>query len=210
MIPISLSALLSGFTLGASLIIAIGAQNAFVLRQGLKRHHVFVTACICTLCDAILITLGVAGFGTIVTSIPLLALIATWGGAAFLLIYGLRSFRSALHSASLEVDATQPPPPSIQATALTILALSLLNPHVYLDTVVLVGSIGAHYPLEQRSSFAIGAMSASFCWFFGLAYGAAWLTPLFRKPLAWRILDCIVGVVMWGIAGSLIWSALVH
>jgi L-lysine exporter family protein LysE/ArgO len=202
------SVLLQGFALGASLIIAIGAQNAFVLRQGLKRVHVFLSASVCTLCDMALIALGVAGLGTLISTNPILTQIATWGGAAFLLYYGLRSFRSALKTNKLEAESALGQPVRVRDTLVTLLAISLLNPHVYLDTVVLVGSIGAHYPGNQRIYFALGAMSASLVWFFSLAYGAVWLAPLFRRPMAWRILDALVGCVMWSIAGTLIWSAL--
>src|SRR5262249_335125 len=146
--------LLQGFGLGASLIIAIGAQNAFVLQQGLKRLHVFMTATICTLCDALLITLGVAGLGVIVTQIPALNMLATWGGAAFLLYYGFRSFRSALQTSALDAERMGRQAATLRATVLTVLAVSLLNPHVYLDTVVLVGSVGAHYPAAERAAFA--------------------------------------------------------
>ncbi len=207
---ISLSPLLQGFGLGASLIIAIGAQNAFVLRQGLRRQHVFATATVCTLCDAVLILLGVGGLGSLIATVPLLSALATWGGAAFLLFYGLRSFRSALRPGTLEASKPSAAAGKLRGTILTVLALSLLNPHVYLDTVVLVGSIGAHYPAGERASFALGAMLASLTWFFGLAYGASWLAPLFQRPLAWRVLDMLVGCVMWGIALSLIWTALHH
>lgn len=207
MFDLTLSPLLQGFGLGASLIIAIGAQNAFVLRQGLKRHHVFTTAAICTLCDMILIVLGVGGLGTLIATAPVLTAIATWGGAAFLLFYGFRSFRSALRPASLDTQKMPTSSGQLRNTILTVLALSLLNPHVYLDTVVLVGSIGAHYPVTLRASFALGAMLASLTWFFGLAYGAAWLTPLFQRPIAWRVLDTAVGIIMWTIALSLIWTS---
>jgi len=199
--------LLQGFGLGASLIIAIGAQNAFVLRQGIKKQHVFVIACVCTLCDALLIVLGVGGFGSLIAGVPLLTIVATWGGAAFLLFYGLRSFRSAFHPTVLSNDTVGAQPMRLRNTILTVLALSLLNPHVYLDTVVLLGSIGAHYLAGARISFAIGAMLASFAWFFSLAYGAAWLAPLFKRPIAWRVLDAMVGCIMWAIAASLLWTA---
>jgi L-lysine exporter family protein LysE/ArgO len=195
-----------GFGLGASLIIAIGAQNAFVLQQGLKRLHIFVTALLCTLCDAVLITLGVAGLSALVAQAPLLSAAATWGGAAFLFLYGIRSFQSALRPAALDAEKIGARAPTLRATILTVLAVSLLNPHVYLDTLVLVGSVGAHYPASERAAFALGAMLASFTWFFGLAYGASWLTPLFKRPAAWRILDVLIGAVMWTIAASLIWS----
>lgn len=207
MLEFTVAPFLQGFGLGAGLIIAIGAQNAFVLRQGLLRRYVFVTALLCTLCDATLIALGVGGLGTLIAQAPTLTAIATWGGAAFLLWYGLRSFRAALRPSALNA-AGATGTTSLRATVLTVLAFSLLNPHVYLDTVVLVGSIGARYPADQRGTFALGAMLASLIWFFGLAYGAAWLAPLFQRPIAWRILDAIIGGVMWTIAASLVWSAL--
>ncbi len=205
---ISLISLLQGFGLGAGLIIAIGAQNAFILRQGLKRQHLFVTASISTLCDAILIILGVGGLGAVITSIPVLTVIATWGGALFLLCFGLRSFRSAMVKSALDGGKASTQPVRPGGAILAVLAFSLLNPHVYLDTVVLVGSVGAHFQANERVSFAIGAILASCTWFFSLAYGAAWLAPLFRRPLAWRILDIAVGCIMWTIAASLIWTVL--
>ena len=204
----SLAAMVQGLALGAGLIIAIGAQNAFVLRQGLKRQYVFITASICTLCDAVLILLGVEGLGTLIATNTVLTLIATWGGALFLAWYGLRAFRAALTPGTLEADKAQKQPARLRDVVITILALSLLNPHVYLDTVVLVGSMGAHYPIQARVSFALGAMLASLTWFFGIAYGAAVLTPFFSRPSAWRILDAVVGCVMWIIAITLVWSAL--
>jgi L-lysine exporter family protein LysE/ArgO len=175
-----LISLLQGFRLGAGFIIAIGAQNAFVLRQGLKRRHLFVTASISTLCDAILILLGVGGLGALIASVPVLTVIATWGGALFLLFFGLRSFRSALDA---DKASTQPVSPG--GTIFAVLAFSLLNPHVYLDTVVLVGSVVAHHQANERVSFAIGAMLASCTCCFSFAYGTGWLAPLFRRPQAW-------------------------
>lgn len=200
--------LVQGFGLGASLIIAIGAQNAFVLRQGLKRQHVFLTALICALCDIILILLGVAGLGNLLVSWPLLTQIATWGGIIFLFLYGLRKFWGIWRQGGLETDAKQPDAPRARDTIIAVLAFSLLNPHVYLDTVVLIGSIAVHYPANERPIFASGTMLASCVWFFGLAYGATWLTPLFRYPLSWKILDALIGIVMWSIAGSLLLSSL--
>jgi L-lysine exporter family protein LysE/ArgO len=197
--------LVQGFALGAGLIIAIGAQNAFVLQQGLRRRHVLATALICTLCDAMLIVLGVAGLGTILAQNQLFSALATWGGVLFLLYYGLRSFWSALRPGILDADQNWLDGATLHSTILAVLGVSLLNPHVYLDTVVLVGSVGGRYPGAARISFAAGAMLASFCWFFALAYASAWLAPLFRRPLAWRILDLAVGCVMWGIALSLAW-----
>jgi L-lysine exporter family protein LysE/ArgO len=200
--------LLQGFGLGMSLIVAIGAQNAFVLRQGLKKQHVFLVAALCSLCDAVLILLGVGGLGAVINALPVLTLVATWGGALFLLIYGLRSFRAAFQSDKLNTYEVAGEPTRTREIILAVLAFSLLNPHVYLDTVVLIGSVGAHYPSGERLLFALGAMLSSLTWFFALAYGARWLAPLFRSPLAWRVLDCLIGGIMWFIAASLIWSVL--
>ena len=205
--PELLVPLLQGFGLGAGLVIAIGAQNAFVLRQGLMRRHVFVAAGVCAVCDVALILLGVGGLGTLISEVRILAEVARWGGAAFLFFYGFLSFRSSLRPGRLEA-ADGAPSGNLRAAALTALALSLLNPHVYLDTVVLVGSVGAQYPPEERTAFALGASAASVAWFFGLAYGAAWLAPLFRRPVAWRLLDALVGCLMWAIAASLALGAM--
>lgn len=205
----SITPYLKGLGLGASLIIAIGAQNAFVLRQGLRRQHVLLTALFCTLCDATLITLGVAGLGAAITSVLALLTAATWGGAAFLFLYGLRSFRAAIRAGTLDTDtASTPAAHSARGTVLALLGFSLLNPHVYLDTVILLGSVGASHPAIERPSFVLGAITASLLWFFGLAYGAALLAPLFRKPITWRALDLLVGCVMWVIAAGLVRSAL--
>jgi L-lysine exporter family protein LysE/ArgO len=201
----SLLPLLQGFALGAGLIVAIGAQNAFVLQQGLKRQHVLATALVCTLCDGLLIAAGVAGVGTLIAQSRLWTGVATWGGVLFLLFYGLRSFRSALRPGILDAEQNRLEGTTLPATVLAVLGVSLLNPHVYLDTVVLVGSVGARYPGTERLAFAIGAGLASLTWFFALAFGSAWLAPLFRRPLAWRILDLGVGCVMWIIAASLAW-----
>jgi L-lysine exporter family protein LysE/ArgO len=198
---------LKGFGLGAGLIIAIGAQNAYVLRQGIRREHVLLIATICFLCDATLISIGAAGFGYLVSSVPSLERSAAWGGAAFLAAYGLRAFYSALKPGTLDAgsDGTGVPPAgSAWAAAGVTLALSLLNPHVYLDTVVLLGSIAGQFQGVQRMWFAVGAVIASAVWFYGLGLGARWLAPLFRKPMAWRVLDLLIGCVMWAIAASLV------
>ena len=196
-------ALLEGFGLGMGLIVAIGAQNTFVLRQGLRRKYMFVTALICSVSDAVLILFGIYGFGAIVVRYPELITALTWGGASIVFFYGIISFRSSFSSISYHGDSLETSL-SWQKTVLTTLAFTWLNPHVYLDTVVLVGSIGVQYEDVNRFLFAIGAMSASIIWFFGLVYGAARLAPLFRNPLTWRILDSIVGIVMWWISYSLI------
>jgi L-lysine exporter family protein LysE/ArgO len=198
--------LLEGFGTGAGLIIAIGAQNAFVLKQGILKNHVFITVLICAVIDAILIALGVGGFGRILVSSSLLLNIARWGGAAFLTYYGLRSFRAVFKTESLTINAGSTDRPNLRQSIATVLALSLLNPHVYLDTVILVGSIGAQFPSFERPFFAIGAIVASFVWFFSMGFGARYLEPLFQKPMAWKILDFIIGCVMWLIAFMLIFG----
>jgi L-lysine exporter family protein LysE/ArgO len=188
---------------GAGLIIAIGAQNAFVLKQGILKNYVFITALICALIDAFLISFGVAGLGTLLAQNTLLLVAAKWGGAAFLFYYGFRSFRAVFKSESLSID-TSPDLPDLKMTIMTVLALSLLNPHVYLDAFILLGSISSQFPDSERHFFALGAILASFLWFFGMGYGARYLAPLFQKPLAWKILDFLIGCVMWGIALSLL------
>lgn len=191
----------AGFLLGLSLILAIGAQNAFVLRQGLRGEHVFAVSLTCALSDAVLIAAGVSGFGWLATQVPWLKPVMTWGGAAFLLVYGVLSFRAALRPGALV--AARNGGGSLKATLLTCLALTWLNPHVYLDTVVLLGSVSAEYP-GQGVSFAAGAMTASFVFFFSLGYGARLLAPLFARPAAWRALDVLVGCIMWAIAAKLV------
>ena len=194
-------AFLSGMGTGLSLILAIGAQNAFVLKQGLLRHHVFAVCAFCALSDAILIAAGVAGAGAIAERAPWFLSAMRWGGAAFLIWYGFKSFRAALRGG----EGLRPEwavPPSLAATIGTIAALTWLNPHVYLDTVVLLGSVSS--ASDDRLAFAVGAMTGSFLFFFSLGYGARLLAPLFARPLAWRILDAGVGVVMWTIAATLV------
>ncbi len=200
-----LIASMKGFGLAAGLIIAIGAQNAYVLAKGLRREHVLLVASIGALSDALLVAIGVSGVGTLVARTPWLTQLAAWGGAAFLFVYGASSFHRALNPGTLE-GARGTSNQSWQAAALTMLAVTFLNPHVYLDTVVLLGSIAGQFQLNERWAFAIGAMSASFVWFYGLGYGAAALAPLFRAPMAWRVLDVLIGIVMWAIALSLVWG----
>lgn len=187
--------------MGAGLIIAIGAQNAFILRQGLLRQHVFILCFVCALSDALLIALGVGGLGTLISGNPGLITIVTWGGAAFLITYGLLAFRRAWAPAAMaEAEGAG----SLKAALATCLAFTFLNPHVYLDTVVLIGSLSARYDDAARLTFGAGAMTASFVWFFSLGYGARLLTPIFAKPGAWRVLDILIGIVMFAIAASLI------
>ena len=192
---------IAGFALGLSLIMAIGAQNAFVLRQGLTRRHVFWVCLICSVSDAVLIAAGVAGMGAAIAAMPVLSNAALWGGAAFLLWYGARAFRSAWRGGQ-SLEAAQGRAGGLSATVLTALALTWLNPHVYLDTVVLLGGISAQYP-GQEWVFGLGAALGSFLFFLSLGYGARLLTPVFARPGAWRVLDLIVAGVMWSIALSL-------
>ncbi|GAW35676.1 arginine exporter protein ArgO [Roseovarius sp. A-2] len=191
---------LAGFALGFSLILAIGAQNAFVLRQGLRREHVLAVVLVCAISDAMLVAAGVSGFGALAEAVPGLERVMRYGGAAFLLVYGARSFRAAWRGgAALEAGTGAG---SLRRAVLTCLALTWLNPHVYLDTVVLLGSVSAQY--ENRLGFGIGAVCASFVFFFALGYGARLLAPVFRRPVSWRVLDVGVGAVMWAIAASLL------
>ncbi|ARJ69883.1 LysE/ArgO family amino acid transporter [Paracoccus contaminans] len=190
-----------GLGTGLSLIVAIGAQNAFVLKQGLLRRHVFWVCLVCALSDAALIAAGVAGAGALAQGAPWFLAAMRWGGAAFLLWYGLRSARAALRGGE-SLQAAGAAAPSLGATLATITALTWLNPHVWLDTVVLLGAVSAGYP--HPLSFALGAMTGSFLFFFALGYGARLLAPVFARPLAWRVLDGLVALVMWSIAGSLI------
>lgn len=204
MFAFSLNTFIEGLSIGASLIIAIGAQNAFVLKQGILRKYIFITALICSLIDMVLIMAGVFGLGAIITRIPILMIVATIGGSLFLIVYGIRSFKSVYKPKILDDSVAPKGPGDLRATILTLLAFSFLNPHVYLDTVVLLGGIGARHPQAQRISFVMGAASASLLWFFGLAYGSSVLTPLFKKKLTWRILDFLIGCIMLFIAFKLI------
>ncbi len=193
-----MDALLFGFSLGLSLILAIGAQNAFVLKQGLKGEQVFLVSLICAVSDAILILLGVSGFHLLVASFPALVDVARYGGAAFLFVYGLISFANALRVQQGLQPGGETGNSAWQA-ALTCLAFTWLNPHVYLDTVVLLGSVSTQFG-DDVEYFASGAMLASFVFFFSLGYGARLLRPLFAEARAWRVLDFIIGLIMWGIA----------
>lgn len=200
------TAFLEGFGLGLGLIVAIGAQNAFVLRQGLRNQYLFITAFICSISDAALIFFGLFGFGAIVARYPEIISALTWGGAIFIFIYGLGSFRSSLSAKILSLEPTKEVS-GLRNTVFATLAFTWLNPHVYLDTVVLIGSIGTRYDLFNRVLFGTGAMLASIIWFFGLAYGAGKLAPVLEKPVAWRVLDAMIGIIMWWIAYSLVSGA---
>lgn len=189
-----LTSAMAGFGFGLSLIVAIGAQNAFVLRQGIAKKHVFPVVSICAVSDLLLIAAGVAGAGFLVDTHPDVVHFAYWGGAVFLLVYGGLSARRALRPGALS-DVTGVHAQHLGTAAATALALTWLNPHVYLDTVVLLGSVAATYGVD-RSSFGIGAAAASIVWFAGLGYGAQLLRPAFARPSAWRVLDTAIAAFM--------------
>jgi L-lysine exporter family protein LysE/ArgO len=184
------------------LIVAIGSQNAYLLRQALKREFVFTCIAICIVCDVVLIAAGVAGMGQLITEAPSLLFWIKIAGAAFLFWYGLRAARSALNPSAMST-ADNNTAPDRRTVIAAMLAFSLLNPHVYLDTVVLLGSIGGQQAGNGRLYFALGAMLASTIWFSSLGLGARYLTPIFSRPGAWRVLDGIIALVMWVLAVSL-------
>ncbi|CAM5776824.1 amino acid transporter [Labrys miyagiensis] len=189
---------LSGFLLGLSMIVAIGAQNAFVLRQGLRREHVFAVCLACALSDAVLITAGISGFGLVGVAVPWIEPVMRYGGALFLAAYGLRSFRAAFFSQG-GLSPSEAVGQDLARTLATCLAFTWLNPHVYLDTVVLLGSISTQYG-PDKAAFGAGAGTASFLFFFALGYGARLLRPVFARPGSWRVLDVLIGMTMCGLA----------
>jgi len=199
-----MNSFLMGCGTGAGLIIAIGAQNAFVLKQGLLKQHVLLTVLFCALSDAFLISLGIGGFGELILSIDGLLPFAKWGGAIFLAYYGFRSFKAAFSNSNLIVKMEENSALYVEVL-LSLFAFTFLNPHVYLDTVVLLGSISSQFPLGERYAFGVGAMASSFLWFFSLGYGARYLRPFFESPRAWKVLDILIGIMMWVISLSLIW-----
>lgn len=199
-------AALPGFLTGLSLIVAIGAQNAFLLRLGLTRVHILPAVAICAASDAALIALGISGLGAVVRGVPVALVVMKWVGVVYLLWYAIRSFRSAAHPAVLTPDDRAVP--SLRAVVLMTLGFTFLNPHVYLDTVLLVGSIGNQYRPDQWW-FALGAATASLTWFIGLGLGARKAAPLMARPVTWRVLDISIGVVMTAIALRLAFSELI-
>ena len=196
-------AALSGLGFGLSLIVAIGAQNAFVLRQGVRGQHVLPVIAVCAVSDIVLIGAGVAGFGTVVESFPAVLTVARYAGAAFLVGYALLAARRALGSSALIADAAGASV-AVGASVLTCLALTWLNPHVYLDTLVLLGSFASTYAAPDRWFLAAGAMLASVGWFLALGYGARRLGPLFARPIAWRVLDSLIAAIMLALALGLL------
>ena len=189
---------LQGMLVGASLIVPIGAQNAFVLERGIRRNHALLVATLCFLADAFLITLGVGGAGKVIAQSLILQLLLTLGGAVFLLRYGWSSLVRAWQ-ATTQTLAQQGGMSRIRAVTMT-LAVTLLNPHVYLDTVMIQGAVSGQYPRVQQLSFALGSISASFLWFFGLALLASWLAPQLQRVRVQQFIDGGVGVLMWLIA----------
>lgn len=192
---------LNGLVIAAGLIIALGAQNAFVLAQSLRREHHLPVALLCVLCDALLVAAGVFGLATLLAQNPVLLGIARWGGAAFLLFYGAQAALRACKPKGLEQNERNGPR-SRRAVLLAALAVTLLNPHVYLDTVLLIGSLGAQQSVP--GAYTLGAASASLLWFFSLALGAAWLAPWLSRPNTWRLIDLAVALMMFSIAWQLI------
>jgi len=197
------SAASTGFLTGFALILAIGAQNAFVLKQGILRSHVFWVALTCAVSDALLIAAGVAGFGVVIESFPSLPRIMSMTGAAFLIFYGAMKFWAAYRGG--EVQALSGKTTPLLPTILTCLALTWLNPHVYLDTLGLIGAISTQFASTAgKLSFGFGATASSFVFFFGLAYGARFLAPIMQTPRTWQILDVMIGMLMWFLAYGLI------
>ena len=198
-----LTSVVAGFAASAVLIIAIGAQNAFVLRQGLRREHVLAVVLVCALSDLVLILAGIGGLGAVVTARPSAVTVIKWVGAAFLVTYAVLAARRALRPAALQAAGRAPA--TLRATLLTCLALTYLNPHVYLDTVLLLGSVAQQH--AHRWLFGAGAAAASVVWFTALGAGAHRLAPLLARPAAWRVLDGAIAVVMIGLGLALLLGA---
>ncbi len=197
----TLSTFAAAFGLGLSLIVAIGAQNTFVLRQGLRREHVAAVVMTCAISDALLIVAGVAGFGTLAERLPALGTVMRYGGAAFLLVYGLMALRSAWRGGQ-SLDQIGGPATPLRRTLAICLLLTWGNPHVYLDTLALMGAVSAQY--AHKTAFALGGATASAAFFTALGYGARLLAPVFARPGAWRVLDLAVGAVMIALAATLV------
>lgn len=194
---------LNGLLVSAGLIMAIGTQNAFVLAQSLRREHHLLVALLCIVCDALLVAAGVFGLASVLAHNPTVLAVARWGGVLFLLWYGVQALRRACSRQSLQNgDGTGLR--SRRAVLLSALAVTLLNPHVYLDTVLLIGSLGAQQTVP--GAYVVGAASASLLWFSTLAIGAAWLAPWLARPATWRLLDLMVAVMMFSVAAQLIRS----
>ncbi len=196
-----LDALAAGLLTGLSLIVAIGAQNAFVLRQGMLRQSVGPVVVICSASDLVLIAAGVAGIGAIVQHAPTALTVVRWLGVVFLTAYGVRSLWRARHAGALTAAGAEAP--RLRGAVVQATALTWLNPHVYLDTVLLLGSIAAHHGPTGKWWFAVGAGAGSILWFTGLGYGARLLSPVLARPRAWQVLDVLIGLTMLTIAFQL-------
>ena len=190
-------AFLPGFLTGLSLIIAIGAQNAFVIRQGLTKKHVLLVVAICAISDALLILLGVAGLGALISGLPWLLEVIRWFGVAYLTWFGIRSIRSAFKIQALDASGVQSA--SAKTVVLSVLGFTFLNPHVYLDTVILLGSIGNQFG-QDKWWFALGGAVASILWFSSIGFGAKAASRFMSKPIFWKVLDSVIAAVMFGIA----------
>ncbi|MDN5787103.1 LysE/ArgO family amino acid transporter [Pseudorhodobacter sp.] len=200
-----IEALVSGFLVSLSLIAAIGAQNAFVLRQGIRREHVGWVVLVCAASDAVLMTAGIAGFGAVSARVPWLGDAMLWAGVAFLLIYGAMRFRAAWQGGEA-LRPTGQAPASLSKVLSVCLLLTWANPHVYLDTLVLIGAISAQYA-PYAAVFGVGAVAASACFFTALGFGARLLAPVMARPRAWVVLEVLVGATMWAIAAALAFGA---
>ena len=197
-----LNAVLAGFALGGGLIVAIGAQNAFVIRQGVLNSHIFWICLFCSVSDAILIWSGVYGMGVVVQTLPWFLPVLTYGGAAFLIWYGIKVFRRVLNPQGLSAEGRTAS--NLVMALATCAAFTWLNPHVYLDTLILVGTIANARPNDEHALFALGATLASFGWFFAIGYGAKALRGPLSKPLVWRIIDLFIGLMMFYLAYKLL------
>ena len=197
------SPVIQGFAIGASMIIPIGAQNAYVLNQGIKRNYHMTAATICMICDCVLILLGVYGGGRLLAANPTLLTLITWAGILFLMVYGLMSFRTMFKPPIADSHRiTQNS--SLRIVVWTTFAVTLLNPHVYLDTLVILGSVGSQYKGQAQMYFVVGCFFASLTWFYSLAFSAAKLSPILAKPRTQQVINGLVGVIMWGIAYGLL------
>ncbi|GAK28043.1 MULTISPECIES: arginine exporter ArgO [Serratia] len=200
-----LAVFLQGFALSAAMILPLGPQNVFVMNQGIRRQYHLMVASLCALSDVVLICGGIFGGSALLSRSPLLLALVTWGGVAFLLWYGWGAFRTAF-SRQLALATAEELKQSRWRLVVTMLAVTWLNPHVYLDTFVVLGSLGGQLAPDVRSWFALGAVSASILWFFALALLASWLAPWLNTQMAQRVINTLVGVVMWGIALQLAWQ----
>ncbi|CAI2414797.1 arginine exporter ArgO [Serratia liquefaciens] len=200
-----LAVFLQGFALSAAMILPLGPQNVFVMNQGIRRQYHLMVASLCALSDVVLICAGIFGGSALLSRSPLLLALVTWGGVAFLLWYGWGAFRTAF-SRQLALATAEELKQSRWRLVVTMLAVTWLNPHVYLDTFVVLGSLGGQLAPDVRSWFALGAVGASILWFFALALLASWLAPWLNTQMAQRVINTLVGVVMWGIALQLAWQ----